>query len=147
MFATLDGFLDEMGALALESAVHLGRAESPEPGEIARLRGEFSRVMIAYQRFVHRNLFELPVRSGTPAEIDRARAIKTECILISEEYRIVLGLWPLPDVAARWPDYRAAAQAFCDRTRTHIEQVRGMVARPPCVDAGSAAVTDMIFSA
>lgn len=127
MLATLDNYQDQLWAIAREAERHLQAGDPQAAAEIDRLRLEFGQVMGAYQRFVHREVFELMTRTGTPAQVDRARAMKTECILIGEEFRAFVTSWPATDISARWPDYRAAGLEFSDRTRAHIEQVRGLV--------------------
>jgi hypothetical protein len=131
MLATLGNYQDQMWAIAVDSEARLAQPIPQDPGEIARLRLEMARVMTAYQLFVHREVFEPLIRTGSPAEANQARAMKSECILIAEEFRAFVHLWTAADIGARWRDYRAAALDFSRRIRAHIEHVRTMA--PACL--------------
>jgi hypothetical protein len=131
MLATLGKYQDQMWSITLESEAQLAQPDPQDAGDIARLRLEMARVMTAYQLFVHREVFEPLIRAGSPAEVNQARAMKSECILIAEEFRAFVHLWTAVDIVARWADYRAAGMEFSRRIRAHIEHVRKVT--PTCL--------------
>jgi ABC-type histidine transport system ATPase subunit len=131
MLATLGNYQNQMWAITLEGEALLNRLEPQDPAEVNRLRMELARVMTAYQLFVHREVFEPLIRTGTPAEVNQARAMKSECILIAEEFRAFVHLWTAADIAVRWADYQAAGLDFARRIRAHIERVRAIA--PACL--------------
>jgi hypothetical protein len=124
MLATLGRYQDQMWTITQETETLLNRIEPQDASELTRLRLELARVMTAYQLFVHREVFEPLIRTGTPAEAGHARAMKIECIMIAEEFRAFAQLWAQVDIGPRWKDYRVAGLDFARRIRAHIEHVR-----------------------
>jgi hypothetical protein len=128
MFATLDSYQDQMWTFALEREAALHRADSPDIDEIDRGRRAFAQVMAVYQRVVQREVYEPLLRTGAPDHVGRARAMKTECILIGEEVRAFVAQWPLAAIETDWLDYRVAGLALVDSIRAHVMQMRAIAA-------------------
>jgi hypothetical protein len=124
MLNTLDQFLDRITALTTRAEDHLSSTMPTAIAELARIRAEQARIITAYQLFVHREVFEPLIRSGSATEIARAKELKTECIILSEEFRSFARCWAIDDVERDWCAYRTAALDLAKRIRQHAAKVR-----------------------
>jgi hypothetical protein len=124
MLNTLGEFLDRMTAITIRSEEHLASMSPVGVEELAKARTEQARIITSYQLFVHREVFEPIVAAGSPADVARVKALKTECIVLAEEFRVFARSWSFDEVMADWPTYRSAALGFVDRIRRHASNVR-----------------------
>lgn len=120
----LQDYLDKMLAIMLRIEPHLVGAAPASTAELAQARAEQARTIIAYQLYVHREIFEPMIRNGSPAQIARARAMKVECIMLAEDFRAFARLWNVDNALDQWPVYQSAALALRDRIRAHIDHVK-----------------------
>lgn len=123
MLRTLDDYFDRMLAINADAERHvLGGAENA--ATLARLRREQAQTMTSYQLYVHRELFEPLIAGGVPADVARARALKVECISLSEDFRAYSRRWTEQNPADHWAIYRAGALEMTARVREHVANVR-----------------------
>ncbi|MBJ6122468.1 hypothetical protein [Sphingomonas mollis] len=87
---------------------------------IAGLRAEMGQVLRDYQIFKHEEIFDPAVTSGSPDRIERARAMKIECIGAGESFRTHLVYWQHRDVTAEWEAYKASARLTINQLKRHI---------------------------
>lgn len=124
MLDTLGEFLDRMTAISVSGDEYLA---SPTPAgldDLSRTRAEQARIITAYQLFVHREVFEPLIASGSPEQVRRAKELKIECIMLAEEFRAFARCWAPDGVSGQWDAYRAAALDFSARIRTHARNIR-----------------------
>lgn len=120
----LERYLEEMLAITSDAERHLRSAEPRGIAELGQVRARMTQAMSAYQIYVHREVFEPASRDGSPDEIARARALKIECVMLSEEYRAFARHWAIDDIAATWPRYQPAALDWNRRVERHVGMIR-----------------------
>lgn len=126
MRAALATYHEQMTA-AVERGEALLKAGPPgvNVAELSPIRLQMAQIITSYQLFVHREVFEPLIRSGNAGWAEKARALKTDCILLAEDFRAFVRVWATKDAVAHWDEYRPAAAAILGRIRAHIAAVRG----------------------
>jgi hypothetical protein len=120
----LHGFQDRALAIVEHTEAILRSGSAANAIELGHARWELTRVLTAYQMFMHRELFQ-PVIDGGRA--DRARiaiGLKADCIAIGEDFRHYVAKWSAVGITDRWAEYKAAALAIITRLRRHIARER-----------------------
>jgi hypothetical protein len=109
-----------------EQIVRAGGDDAPARLNSSRMM--MAQVMGSYQLFLHREIFEPVISSGTSAEIGYVKNLKVECVIFADELHSYMKSWNPADVLACWPSYRAAALAVLGRVRIHMRRVEREVA-------------------
>ena len=100
--------------------------ERPPAGYLGVRRQAMGQILSAYQRFVHREFFDPLIAGGSAANAALARAMKIECIDMTEGFRLIQRRWMGEDVSDHWDEYRTVALAMMARMRRHIADVADM---------------------
>ena len=124
MLATLRLYHDRVDALAREAETLLREGSKAGLPRVAKLRVDQGLAMAAYQLFVHRELFEPLIRTGSPPQIEGAKALKVECVVLSGTFCRHAQYWSKRDPGDEWDDYRAAALSMIAAIRGHIARVQ-----------------------
>ncbi|MBJ6122145.1 hypothetical protein [Sphingomonas mollis] len=91
---------------------------------LATSRWEMARRLREYQLFKHRELFDPMIAGGDPDQRRRARLMKADCILLSEDFQTHVARWSGVDVADDWITYRRAMLAITTRLRGAVMRER-----------------------
>lgn len=124
MLDTLREFLDRMTTIASRAEEHLASISPVCVADLGKARAEQARIITSYQLFVHREVFEPLMKAGTPAEVARVKQLKTECIMLAEDFRAYTRAWTIDAVAKDWPTYRISALEFVARIKQHAANVK-----------------------
>lgn len=95
-----------------------------DPTAVSNARWRFVRALTGYQVFKHQRIFDPMMQQGSPRDIDAARQLKTECILISEAFRSYIAKWSASGIVDREDEYRCEAKAMIRKVRAHIVRER-----------------------
>jgi hypothetical protein len=120
----LHGYLDKMFEITDQVHSHLSARAPSGVAELARARAEQARTITSYQLYVHREIFDPMMRSGTVEQVAKAREMKVECIMLAEDFRAFARRWQIDNVLSEWDAYRPAALDLRDRVRGHITNMR-----------------------
>lgn len=126
MLNSLEEYRDRMIAITDRAAVHLQQCTPEGILELGRCRAEMSRVLTIFQLFVHREIFEPLTASGDPAKRRLGNELKTECIVLTEEFRHSCRRWNNVDLQEHWAEYQPSAFAFRRRILTHLDRVAAL---------------------
>jgi hypothetical protein len=116
----------------------------PDAATLARHRWELVRVLVEFELFKHREIFDPLIRHGDQQTAARARIMKQECTALGADIRAFVTQWSNGSVEERWPEFRLAKLALFDRIERDLaDQRRGLVllAAAPPRSAGAAPVT------
>ena len=91
---------------------------------LRHLRRETVEALVAYQRFVHEEIFEpsLLDAEANPARSD-ARALKIDCIQLQRDYDDFGMRWAHRDIVENWQEYRLSVHLMMKQIRDHMAQV------------------------
>lgn len=95
----------------------------PSAAFLATRRSAMGRLLVAYQRFLHQELFDPLVAQATPEQAALARAVKVDCIELVEGFRAFQRRWMAEDAIERWDEYHPQAVRMIERLRRHIVEV------------------------
>jgi hypothetical protein len=95
----------------------------PSTTYLATRRDAMGRLLISYQRFVHREVFDPLIEQGSARNAALARAMKVDCIELVESFRAFQRRWMAEDAVERWDEYRPQALRMIERLRRHIVEV------------------------
>ena len=87
---------------------------------IAKARWSLARMLREYQLFKHTEIFDPAILHGDKNQAAVARRMRAECIAAGEHFTAYVARWSRRDVAAAWPEYRAATRTMIDEMRRHI---------------------------
>lgn len=87
-------------------------------------RRMMAQVMTSYQMFVHRELLDPLLLTGSAEEIECIRSIKAECVALVDEFCRFVRRWEDKNVLREWETYRAAAYRMMQRIKEHIVAVQ-----------------------
>ncbi len=106
----------------------------PDAATLARHRWELVRVLVEFEMFKHRDIFDPVIRHGDPQAAARARTMKQECTALGADIRAFVTRWSNGSVEERWEEFRTAKLALFDRIERDLAgQRRGaalLVATP-----------------
>ncbi|RDE06506.1 hypothetical protein [Sphingomonas aracearum] len=126
MLDSLEDYRERMVAIIDRVRPYLTECTPAGVAEIVRSRDEMARVLTIFQLFVHREIFE-PLTAGIdPARRRLGTELKTECILLTEEFRHSKRRWNDVDLALHWAEYQPAAVAFRRRILDHLDRVAAL---------------------
>lgn len=110
--------------MATASQLIVGYSKDADLGALRHLRREMVEALIAYQRFVHEEIFEpsLLADEADPARRD-ARALKIDCIQLQRDYDDFGMRWAHRDIVDNWQEYRLSANLMMKQVRDHIAEV------------------------
>ncbi|MFV0624618.1 hypothetical protein ACBY01_11490 [Sphingomonas sp. ac-8] len=112
--------------------------ERPSARYLSVRREAMGRTLSAYQRFVHQEFFDPLIAGGSAADAALARAMKIECIDMTEGFRRIQRKWMGQDVSDHWEEYRAVALEMMAQMRRHIADVASIArAMSPASDRSS----------
>jgi hypothetical protein len=95
------------------------------------------RLLTSYQTFVHREFFDPIIADSNAEHAALARAMKIDCIEMTESFRAFQRRWIAEDAVERWDEYLLAAAQMVERLRRHIAEVSAMARQISCVPAAS----------
>jgi len=100
----------------------------PDPAAQARHRWELLRVLVEFQIFKHRDIFDPIIRRGDPRTAPQAQIMKEECAALGMEVRAFVTCWSDGSVERDWDRFRAATLALIAKVeRGLIGQRRTLV--------------------
>lgn len=95
----------------------------PSAAFLATRRSAMGQLLVAYQRFLHQELFEPMIAHAMPEHAALARVVKVDCIELVEGFRAFQRRWMAEDAVERWNEYRPQAVRMIERLRRHIVEV------------------------
>lgn len=98
----------------------------PSAAYLATRRDAMGRLLLSYQRFVHREVFDPMIAQGGARDAALARAMKIDCIDLVESFRAFQRRWIAEDAVERWDEYHPQALRMIGRLRRHIVEVEAM---------------------
>ncbi|MCC2976141.1 hypothetical protein LK533_05560 [Sphingomonas sp. PL-96] len=101
----------------------------PSASYLATRRNAMGRLLTAYQRCVHRELFDPAIDTGDAQDAALARAVKIDCIDLVEGFRAFNRRWIAEDAVERWDEYRPEALRIVERLRRHVREVDAIARR------------------
>ena len=110
----------------------------PSEAFLATRRSAMGRLLVSYQQFVHREVFDPIIASGNAATAAWARTLKSDCIDLTESFRAYQRLWMAKDPAEFWDEYHRAAEHMVERLERHIADVAEIAREIPAVTPLSA---------
>jgi hypothetical protein len=114
----------------------------PSATFLATRRSAMGRLLISYQQFVHRDVFDPIIESGNATHAAWARTLKRDCIDLTESFRAFQRLWIAKDAAEFWEEYHRAASRMVERLQSHIADVAEIAREIPAVPPLSASRVD-----
>jgi len=128
---TLEDYYARIEAMMAEGEVWM-RDRDPATEDLVKRRVADSALLIAsYQLFVHREVF-MPLLEGADASTRaRVNELKVECIALTEDLRFNVRdfVGKVKDAPLDWDTVAAKVAWFNGRVRTHIANVRQMMAQ------------------
>ncbi len=119
---------------------------------IAKARWSLARMLREYQLFKHTEIFDPAILHGDKDQAAVARRMRAECIAAGEHFTAYVARWSRRDVAAAWPEYRAATREMIDGMRRHIAREqreaaallagRSWTRKPASLDAPATVASD-----
>jgi hypothetical protein len=109
----------------------------PSASFLSIRRNAMGRLLTSYQAFVHREFFDPIIASGNAEHAALARAMKIDCIEMTESFRAFQRRWIAEDAVERWDEYLLAAAQMVERLRRHIAEVGAMARQISSVTAAS----------
>jgi len=105
-------------------------------GQVKRQIADSALVIASYQLFVHREVFAPMLANADAGTRARVNELKVECIALTEDLRFNVRdfMARVDDAPLDWDAVAAGVAWFNGRVRTHIAQVRQMMA-PELSDA------------
>lgn len=107
-----DGHHRRATAIMAAQRALLARGSVPDPAAQARHRWELLRVLVEFQIFKHRDIFDPVIKQGDPRMAPRARILKAECAELGSEVRAFVAAWSDGSVDRDWDRFRAATLAL-----------------------------------
>jgi hypothetical protein len=99
----------------------LGQDRPEDPRALARLRGDLTRMLTAYQYFKHHEIFDRLIADGPSDNARIGRRLKAECISLGEEVRQHVARWNAVGAEESWSAYRPAVAAFIEQVSKHMD--------------------------
>jgi hypothetical protein len=100
----------------------------PDPAAQARHRWELLRVLVEFQIFKHRDIFDPLIRQGDPRVAPRAQAMKAECAELGTEVRAFVTRWSDGSVDRDWDRFRTATLTLIAKVERGLAAQRQIVA-------------------
>ena len=107
-----DGHHRRATAIMTAQRALLAPGSAPDPAAQARHRWELLRVLVEFQIFKHRDIFDPVIRQGDPRMAPRARVLKAECAELGAEVRAFVAGWSDGSVDRDWDRFRTATLAL-----------------------------------
>ncbi|GAA0444690.1 MULTISPECIES: hypothetical protein [Sphingomonas] len=98
----------------------------PSAAFLATRRSAMGRLLTSYQQFIHREVFDPIIAGGNARDAALARAMKIDCIELTESFRAFQRRWIAEDAVERWDEYHPAAVRMVERLQRHIADVAAM---------------------
>jgi hypothetical protein len=144
LLAIFDDHHHRATAIMAAQRTLLASGSAPDPAAHARHRWELLRVLVEFQLFKHRDVFDPLIRQGDPRTAPRAQLLKTECAALGAEVRAFVVRWSDGSVEADWERFRTASLALIAMVERGLAEQRRtlatMVAVPPRPPVTGAAV-------
>lgn len=100
-------------------------ARDPASVDLVRQRcADAVALVIAYQQFVHREIFEPLMAHGNAGQRRLARELKIECIALTDELRRNIKQFMAQDFPFDWDYLSGRVQGFNAIVRAHVAKVR-----------------------
>ena len=91
---------------------------------IAAVRWQLVRVVLDYQMFKHRCVFDPVLAAGDPARVAVARRLKERCLATAAQFKAHVAQWSPTASLGAWAGYRAAEAAMIARLRAQVVDER-----------------------
>lgn len=98
----------------------------PSAAFLATRRNAMGRLLTSYHQFVHREIFDPVIACGNARDAALARAMKIDCIELTESFRAFQRHWIAEDAVEHWEEYHPAAVRMVERLQRHIADVAAM---------------------
>jgi len=92
----------------------------PQVADMNRRRDALAELLGRYQRFKHRDVFDPVVKLGSASRAIAARRMKTECILMGQQFEQYCTRWTGLSTASDWQAYRVDMRTICDQLVEHL---------------------------
>lgn len=95
-------------------------------GGLRHLRREMVEALVAYQRFVHEEVFEPTMQNGSPEARRDALELKLDCIRLQQDYDAFGLRWAQRNALSSWSEYRLSAVRMMKQFRDHVLAVNDL---------------------
>lgn len=136
---TLEEYHAKIERMMADGDAWMARRDPATAGLVKARIADSALVIAAYQLFVHREVFAPMLNGADAGTRARINELKVECIALTEDLRFNVRdfMARVDDAPLDWDAVAAGVAWFNGRVRTHIAQVRQMMA-PDLSDADHA---------
>jgi hypothetical protein len=140
ILATFDDYHRRATTIMATQRALLAPGSVRDPATQARHRWELLRVLVEFQIFKHRDIFDPMIRQGDAHVARCAQAMKEDCAALGMEVRDFVTRWSDGSVGENWDNFRSAKLALIAKVeRGLVEQRRTLATMVTTISAAGAA--------